>query len=92
MAGRVVDFYNGVHEAYWDAENVIRERRRDMAHEKHRVSPALLDLMRTVFVAIVVITLVTVDDLDRGQQIALALVYFIWAAAYGAVTVLEARR
>lgn len=92
MAGRDVDFYHGVHEAYWDAENVIRERRRQMAHEKHRVSPALLDLMRAVFVAIVIVTLVTVDNLDRGQQIALALVYFIWAASYSAVIVLDGRR
>ena len=84
---RVVDFYRGTHEAYWDADNVIRERRRTPAAP--RVAPAFLDLLKAALVALIVIAVLFVDRMSRDQQVALALLFFGWAALFSAVAVRE---
>lgn len=82
-----MDFYRGTHQAYWDADNVIRERRRTPAAP--RVAPAFLDLMKAVLVAMVILTVLFVDRLTRDDQVLLALAYFLWAGLYAAVAVRE---
>lgn len=51
----------------------------------------LREFMQWIFVALVAVTLVTVDSLGKAQVIGLASCYFGWAAIYGAAMYWESR-
>ena len=83
-----MDFYHGTDQAYWDADNVIRERRRKPLPQP-RVAPAFLDLMKAALVAMVILTVLFVDRLGSDEQVMVALAYFFWAGLYASVKVGE---
>ena len=65
--------------------------RRPMAHPPVKTATRLREFLQWVFVCLIALTLMTVDQLPAWQVQVLAAAYFGWAALYGAAMYWESR-